>query len=131
MPDEHLDFLAIDAFSSDAVPMHLLTAEAWRSFVRHLNPDGILAFNITNRYLNLAPVVAEAASANGFTGIVVGDAGEQEDYYSPSDWILLSRTPALFEHANFQDKFAISKLVRKPGFRGWTDDYSNIVQIVQ
>jgi SAM-dependent methyltransferase len=131
MPDEHLDFLAIDAFSSDAVPMHLLTAEAWRSFVRHLNPDGILAFNITNRYLNLAPVVAEAASANGFTGIVVGDAGEQEDYYSPSDWILLSRTPALFEHANFQDKFAISKLVRKPGFRGWTDDYSNIVQILQ
>ncbi len=131
MPSEHLDFLAIDAFSSDAVPMHLLTVESWRSFVRHLNPDGILAFNITNRYLNLAPVVAEAASANGFTGIVVDDAGEQEDYYSPSDWILLSRAPTLFEHTNFQDKFAISKLVRKPGFRGWTDDYSNIVQILQ
>jgi hypothetical protein len=131
MPPEHLDFLAVDAFSSDAVPMHLLTAEAWWTFVRHLNPDGVLAFNITNRYLDLAPVVAEAAAANGFTGIIVDDAGEQEDYYSPSDWILVSRTPALFEHANFQDKFAISKLMRKPGFRGWTDDYSNIVQILQ
>jgi hypothetical protein len=131
MPPEHLDFLAIDAFSSDAVPMHLLTAEAWRTLVRHLNPEGILAFNTTNRYLDLAPVVAEAAAVNGFSGIVVDDAGEQEDYYSPSDWILVSRDPALFDHANFQDKFAISKLVRKPGFRGWTDDYSNIVQILQ
>ena len=111
--------------------MHLLTAEAWWTLVRHLNPDGVLAFNVTNRYLDLAPVVAEAAAANGFTGIIVDDAGEQEDYYSPSNWILVSRTPALFEHANFQDKFAISKLMRKPGFRGWTDDYSNIVQILQ
>ncbi len=131
MPPEHLDFLAIDAFSSDAVPMHLLTAEAWKTLMRHLNLDGILAFNITNRYLDLAPVIAESAAANGFTGIVVDDAGEQEDYYSPSAWILLSRVPSVLEHPNFQDKFAISKLKRKPGFRGWTDDYSNIVQILQ
>ena len=131
MPPEHLDLLAVDAFSSDAVPMHLLTAEAWRILMRHLNPDSILAFNITNRYLDLAPVVAEAAAANGFTGIVVDDAGEQEDYYSQSSWILLSRVPALFEHANFQDKFAINRLKRTPGFRGWTDDYSNIIQILQ
>jgi SAM-dependent methyltransferase len=131
MPEEHLDFLAVDAFSSDAVPMHLLTAEAWRTLVRHLNPGGILAFNITNRYLDLSPVVAQAAAANGFTGIVVDDAGEEQDYYSPSSWILLSRAPAMFEHPNFHDKFAITKLKRKPGFRGWTDDYSNIVQILQ
>jgi hypothetical protein len=131
MPDEHLDFLAVDAFSSDAVPMHLLTAEAWRTLVRHLNPGGILAFNITNRYLDLSPVVAEAAAANGFTGIVVDDAGEEQDYYSPSSWILLSRAPAIFEHPNFHDKFAVTQLKRKPGFRGWTDDYSNIVQILQ
>jgi len=131
MPDEHLDLLAVDAFSSDAVPMHLLTAEAWRTLVRHLNADGVLAFNITNRYLDLAPVVAEAAAANGFTGILVDDAGEEQDYYSPSDWVLLTRVPALFEHADFEDKFAVSKLKRTPGFRGWTDDYSNIIQILQ
>jgi hypothetical protein len=131
MADEHLDLLTVDAFSSDAVPMHLLTSEAWETLVRHLRPDGILAFNITNRYLDLAPVVAEAAAANGFSGIVVDDAGVEEDYYSPSSWILLSRDPAMFDNPNFEDKYAISKLKRKPGFRGWTDDYSNIVQILQ
>ena len=59
--------------------------------VRHLKPDGMLAFNITNRYLDLEPVVAEAASANGFSGIVVDDDGAEEDYLSPSTWVLLSR----------------------------------------
>jgi len=131
LPDEHLDLLAIDVFSSDAIPAHLLTAEAYRTYARHLNPDGILAVHITNRYLDLAPVVAEAAATNGFTGIVVDDAGDDEDYYSPSTWVLLSRAPSLFEQSNFHDKFAISKLQRKPGFRGWTDDYSNIIQILQ
>ena len=75
MPDEHLDFLAMDAFSSDAVPVHLLAAEAYRTYLRHLNPNGVLAINISNRYLNLAPVVAEAALANGFSGIIVEDDG--------------------------------------------------------
>jgi spermidine synthase len=131
LPDEHLDLLAMDAFSSDAVPIHLLTAEAYRTYIRHLNLDGILAINITNRYLDLAPVIAEAAAANGFTGILVDDAGDEQDYYSPSTWILLSRAPGFFQHANFQDKFTIAKLDRKPGFRRWTDDYSNIVQILQ
>jgi spermidine synthase len=131
LPDEHLDLLAMDAFSSDAVPVHLLAAEAYRTYVRHLNPGGVLAINITNRYLDLAPVVAEAAAANGFTGIVVDDVAEEEIYDSPSTWVLLSRTPAIFSDADFGDYFAMSKLRRKPGFRAWTDDYSNIVQILQ
>jgi hypothetical protein len=131
MPAEHLDFLAMDAFSSDAVPAHLLAAEAYRTYLRHLNPDGVLAIHITNRYLDLAPVVAEAAWANGFTGIIVDDAGEEQDYYSPSTWVLLTRAPAIFENASFNDSFAIGRLRRKPGFRGWTDDYSNIIQILQ
>jgi hypothetical protein len=131
LPDEHLDLLAIDAFSSDAIPVHLLAAEAYRTYVRHLNPNGILAIHITNRYLNLEPVVAQAAEANGFRGIVVDDAAEDEDYYTPSIWALLSRDAALLNEANFGDHFAVSKLRPKPGFRAWTDDYSNIVQILQ
>jgi len=131
MPDEHLDLLAIDAFSSDAIPVHLLAAEAYRTYLRHLNPHGILAIHITNRYFNLEPVVAQAAQANGFRGIVVDDAAEDEDYYTPSIWALLSRDAALVEEANFGDHFAVSKLRMKPGFRAWTDDYSNIVQILQ
>lgn len=129
MPDEHLDLLAMDAFSSDSVPVHLLTAEAYQTYVRHLNPRGVMAINITNRYLNLEPVVAEAAQANGFQGIVVDDVGEDESYYTASTWVLLSRVP--FSDADFGDHFAVSKLRPKAGFRAWTDDYSNIVQILQ
>ena len=62
MPDENLDFLAMDAFSSDAVPVHLLTREAYATYQRHLKPGGVLAINISNRYLDLEPVVAQAAS---------------------------------------------------------------------
>ncbi len=131
MPDEHLDLLAVDAFSSDAVPVHLLAAEAYRTYLRHLNPGGVLAINITNRYLNLEPVVAEAAEANGLRGLVVDDVAEDEDYDSPSIWILLSHSPAVLTPDDFGDHFAVSKLRRKPGFHGWTDDYSNIIQILQ
>ena len=62
MPSENLDFLAMDAFSSDAVPMHLLTREAFQVYSRHLKPDGVLAVHISNRYLDLKPVVAQGMS---------------------------------------------------------------------
>jgi SAM-dependent methyltransferase len=132
MPAEQLDFLAMDAFSSDAVPVHLLAAEAYPTYLRHLKPDGVLAINTTNRYLNLAPVVAEAAAANRLAGLVVEDDGGGQYYYSASTWILLSRDPALFQHPNFQDAWSeVDVLERRPRFRGWTDDYSNIIQILQ
>ena len=63
--------------------------------------------------------------------IVIDDDGEDDSYGSASTWIVLSREPALFQHANFQDRWAVSRLQRKPGFHGWTDDYSNIVEILQ
>ncbi len=61
LPDENLDFLAMDAFTSDAVPIHLLTREAFTTYQRHLKPGGVLAVNITNRYLDLEPVSPAAA----------------------------------------------------------------------
>ena len=130
MPSEQLDFLAMDAFSSDAVPVHLLTRQAYATYQRHLKPDGILAINISNRYLNLEPVVAQAASDVGMSGVVVNDDGEDFDYYNASTWILLSKSPKIFEHANFQDR-SVDRLEVKPGFRPWTDDYSNILQILK
>ncbi len=66
LPDEQLDFLAMDAFTSDAVPMHLLTEEAFKIYARHLKPDGVIAINISNRYLDLRNVVSSSAKANGF-----------------------------------------------------------------
>jgi len=130
MPDERLDFLAMDAFTSDAVPVHLLTREAYATYARHLNPGGVLAINISNRYLNLEPVVAQASADLGWTGVAVADDGDEKDYYSPSTWVLVSRSAKIFEQKNFRDA-SVERIQTKPGFRPWTDDYSNILQILK
>jgi spermidine synthase len=130
MESEHLDFLAMDAFSSDAVPVHLLTKEAYATYARHLNPGGVLAINISNRYLNLEPVVGQATADVGWTGVVVYDQGDEQPYYYASTWVLASRDPAIFKNHNFNDA-DVEALKTKPGFRAWTDDYSNIIQILK
>jgi hypothetical protein len=131
MPEsENLDFLAMDAFTSDAVPMHLLTREAYATYARHMKPDGILAVNISNRYLDLEPIMAQAAQEMGWTGVVVYDEGNSEPYYVSNTWVLLSKSPAVFAHPNFQDG-STSALQARKGFRTWTDDYSNIIQILR
>jgi len=127
---ENLDFLAMDAFTSDAVPMHLLTREAYATYSRHMKPDGILAVNISNRYLDLEPIMAQAAGEMGWTGVVVYDEGVSESYYVSNTWVLLSKSPAVFAHPNFQDG-STSSLQPRKGFRTWTDDYSNIIQILR
>jgi hypothetical protein len=127
---ENLDFLAMDAFTSDAVPMHLLTREAYATYARHMKPDGILAVNISNRYLDLEPIMAQAAQEMGWTGVVVYDEGNSEPYYVSNTWVLLSKSPAVFAHPNFQDG-STSALQARKGFRTWTDDYSNIIQILR
>src|SRR5208283_4590774 len=67
------DVLAIDAFSSDAIPVHLITREALAVYLRHMKPGGIIAFHVTNRYLNLAPVVQQLAAAAGLNAVLVAD----------------------------------------------------------
>lgn len=129
MPDEQLDFLAMDAFTSDAVPMHLLTAEAYKIYGRHLKPDGVLAINISNRYLDLQPVVSASAESAGFHGIMVYDEGTSEPYYVSNTWTLFNRDKNFFNHPNFYGS-ETSELLPRPGFRGWTDDYSNILNIL-
>ena len=128
LPSEQLDFLAMDAFSSDSVPMHLLTTEAYQIYLRHLKPDGLLAINISNRYLDLEPVVAQSAHEIGWSGVVVSDNGDEETYGAGNTWIIMSADPAVFNHPNFQDS-GITPLHPRAGFRGWTDDYSSIAKI--
>jgi len=124
---ENLDFMAMDAFTSDAVPMHLLTREAYQIYARHLKPDGVLAINISNRYLDLEPVVAQAASEAGFSGIMIYDEGTSEPFYVANTWVLLNRDASFFKHANFSDT-EVFPLTPKKDFRGWTDDYTNIIE---
>jgi hypothetical protein len=127
---ENLDFLAMDAFTSDAVPVHLITKEAYRMYLGHLKKNGVMAINISNRYLNLEPVVAQAAAELGLSGVVVPDEGDGQSYYTASTWVLMSPDASFFKHKNFRGS-QVAQLVPKPDFRPWTDDYSNIIRILK
>ena len=126
-PSQQYDVLAIDAFTGDAIPVHLLTREAFEVYMRHLKPGGILAVHISNRYLSLGPVVARNAVDLGKIGMLVSDDGDTEEYYSASDWILISSDRTIFQDQLFKGS-TLAKT--KPGLRPWTDDYSNLIQIL-
>jgi hypothetical protein len=130
MPSENLDVLAMDAFSSDSVPIHLLTREAYQTYLRHLKPDGVLIVNISNRYLDLEPVVGKAAGEIGWHGLIVDDEGTEQPYYTSSTFIVLAHSAKFFEHPYFAGFIGQATLDR-PDVRPWTDDYSNIVQILK
>ena len=126
---QNFDLIAVDAFSSDAIPVHLLTREAVGVYWRHLKPDGILALHISNRYLNLEPVCLGDARAYGKIALVVDDDGAEGPYALASRWVLLTSSAAWFEAASF--KGAGLRPAEDPsGFRPWTDDYTNIFQIL-
>ena len=133
MPSEQLDFLAMDAFTSDAVPMHLLTREAFKLYLRHLKPNGILAVHISNRYLDLKPVVAQGMAQLGWHGRLIEDDGIEQTYYTGTTWVILSPDEAFFAHKNFEGDSSsiITPLLPKPGFLAWTDDFSNIISIIK
>ncbi len=126
-PDQQFDVLAVDAFSSDAIPVHLLTIEAFQVYFRHLKPGGILAVHVSNRHLELEPVVQLAADALGKTARLV-DTGDDEDLVYGATWVLLASGPAPFDRPAFE---TFQRKIRIPArLRLWTDDYSNLWQIL-
>ena len=126
---QRYDLIAVDAFSSDAIPVHLLTREAAELYFRHLKPNGILALHISNRYLDLEPVCLGDAQALGKQARVINDTGYEASYLSSSTWILVTSDVALFDAPSFKDaRMRPAKMPRK--FRPWTDDYSNLFQIL-
>jgi len=126
---QHFDIMTVDAFSSDAIPVHLLTREAVGVYWRHLKPDGILALHISNRYLNLEPVCLGDAVAYGKAAMTVEDEGDEASYFSSSTWVLVTSDKAWFDAPSFHgaDMHPAKSI---PNFRPWTDDYSNLFQIL-
>jgi SAM-dependent methyltransferase len=122
------DVLAIDAFSSDAIPVHLITAEALAIYRKHMKPGGIIAFHVTNRYLNLIPVAQKLAETQGLHAVLVADDGE-EPLGSRSDWVLLSDSEAVLEKEPIDE--VAEAIEPRPGWRLWTDDFNNIVQVLK
>ena len=127
-PPQRFDVLAIDAFSSDAIPVHLITSEAVAIYKRHLAKGGVIAFHVTNRFLNLIPVVDALAKANGLEVIHIADIGEGE-LASRSDWLLLSENAELLARPELAE-FA-TPIEPRPDWRLWTDDFNNLVQVLK
>jgi hypothetical protein len=124
---QRFDLLAVDAFSGDSIPVHLLTTQALELYFRHLKPDGILALHITNTHLDLAPVVETLTRAlNKHAVMITNDRDEDREVYSAT-WALLSSQP--LTAAAIDD--VAEDLTFRPDLRAWTDDYNNLFQILK
>ena len=131
-PPQSFDVLAVDAFSSDAIPVHLITKEALGIYLKHVKSDGIVAFHVSNRFLDLIPVVARIAKEHGAHAVLVNDDPDDEDetLRSRSDWVLVSRDQAALEREAIVEGGG-REAEDQPRWRTWTDDYSNLIQILK
>jgi SAM-dependent methyltransferase len=123
------DLLAVDAFSSDSIPVHLLTLEAFELYFRHLKPDGILAVHISNRHLYLEPVVAAAAEKLGKDAVLIESPSDRAKEIFLARWVLLANRgvlqqfPAVEEAGEPAESLARVKL--------WTDSYSSLFAVLK
>jgi hypothetical protein len=129
-PSQQFDVLVMDAFSGDSVPVHLITREAFQTYFRHLKPDGMLAVNITNNYLDLEPVMERAAAAVGKVAYQYFFEGAPEDEVCfTSSWALIMDRQTWDARPTLHENAKLLRQVRK--FRTWTDDFSNMFGILR
>lgn len=132
-PDGRYGIIVVDAFSSDAVPVHLLTSEALKIYLAKLAPGGVIAYHVSNRYLALEPVVGDLAGDAGLACIAQdqhsGDLTSEEQLAgkSPSHYVLVARRRQDF--GRLTDDSRWYDVLPRPGARVWTDDYSNVAGV--
>ena len=123
------DVLVVDAFTGDAIPVHLLTREAMMLYRQRLRPGGVIALHVSNSHLDLRPVVGRIAAELGLELALVADGGSEGELgRSASDWILLAEERHLLDLPLIRQ--ATVPLPQRAGARAWTDDYSNILQVM-
>lgn len=126
---QHFDVLIVDAFSGDAIPLHLLTAQAVELYQRNLAPGGILAFHISNQHVDLEPEIARLAQSAGMDARqVTSDSNEPRGEFL-STWMLLTANQAFF--AQPEVAAAVRQPATNPKVRLWTDDYSSILPVLR
>jgi hypothetical protein len=126
-PAQHYDVLAIDAFSSDSIPTHLMTHQAMGIYLKNMKADGVIAFHVTNRFLHLAPVVKRIADEIGLHTVLISDDPDEGSDYAKTDWVLVSRKPLT------QPRIAgaAETIGEIPGLRLWTDSFNNLFKILK
>ena len=128
-PEERYDVILVDAFSSDAIPVHLLTREALRLYFDMLGPRGIVALHISNRYLRLEPVVANLAEDGRYARLLQhGDTGDVRGGVEAS-WVLLARRPEDFGEMASDSRWTMASLDPEPRVGTWTDDFHNLLSV--
>ena len=127
--DQRFDVLVVDAFSGDSIPVHLLTREAVELYRQRLKPGGVIALHVSNSYLALGPVVARIADELGLQVAFIADPGVQGDPSSSvSDWVLLAEDRKVLDRPLIKE--AATPIPQRADMRTWTDDYSNVLQVL-
>jgi SAM-dependent methyltransferase len=146
--DQKYGILVVDAFSSDAIPIHLITWEALQVYLDKLREDGILAFHISNRYLNLEPVLANLAKKAGLAGLIQHSRGRYFPGRTDSSWVMLARKPEYLDRLLHRQEqlreiglaagtlplYVLYKDLWKPleedeKVGTWTDNFSNLLSV--
>jgi hypothetical protein len=130
-PPQHFDLLVLDAFSSDAIPVHLLTKEAFEVYGRHLNTNGVIAVHISNHYLDLEPVVVNLARHFDYKLASIDfDENDEEWWLYGSTWILLSHSEQILNRPEIRNVASVvhTNSIKVPL---WTDDFASLFQILR
>jgi SAM-dependent methyltransferase len=125
------DVLVIDAFSSDSIPIHLMTREALAVYARHIKPGGVIVFHVTNRFLRLAPVVRQIARDAEFLSLMIEDDAADDPFglMAMSDWVLVTRNKDLLARPEIRQRQA--EIEDIPGLLPWTDDFNNLYRVLK
>ena len=127
---QRFDVLAVDAFSSDSIPIHLLTEEAMVLYQKHMAPGGVIAVHISNRYLDLAPVVRALADARGLSAQFIENPNDGERGVNLSQWVLVTDNAAFLANEAVRSAvFPWPEDARPPLL--WTDDYSSLLPLLR
>lgn len=121
--------LVIDAFSGDSIPLHLLTTQAMQIYRRHLAPDGVLVFHVSNQYVNLPPEIALLADAAGMKTVLVDTPSNDEHGEYRATWILVANQQSSLPSPAVDPQ--VTPVPRLPNLRVWTDDYSSVLPLLR
>ena len=127
-PSNQFQMLSVDAFSSDSIPMHLITVEALRGYKRQIREDGAIVYNVTNRLINLAPMVKLIAEQEGMQAVLIANRPTEKDLYR-TDFVVVTKNQKLIESLKSANDY--KEIETNPKLKVWTDSYNNLFDVLR